>query len=381
VPARADVTTDVLIVGAGPCGLAAAISAMRAGLRVEVLDAGCIVSTITQYPTYVTFFSTAEKLGIGGLPFITAGDKPTRRDALAYYRAAVRHFGIPVRQYEPVESLERIERGAGSGERGSRSAADARLPGPGSPFPPRWLVRSRPRRGGERTVAAHAVVVATGYFGSPNRLGVPGEELPHVRHLYREGHDAFLQDAVVVGGGNSAAEAALDLWRSGARVTLVHWGPTFDMRIKPWVLPDFTNRVAEGAIAAAWNARVAEITPCEVVLRGTDGTFDGLTDQERRIAADHVYVMTGFAPNTALLRQAGVPIDPGTGIPAHHPETLETVVPGVFIAGVVVAGYDANKVFIENGRYHGDRIVARLLGAAAPPEPALSPELAAGEHP
>jgi thioredoxin reductase (NADPH) len=227
-------------------------------------------------------------------------------------------------------------------------------------------------------------VIATGYFGSPNLIGVPGEELPHVRHVYREGHEAFLQHAVVIGGGNSAAEAALDLWRSGARVTLVHFGPAFDKKIKPWVLPDFMNRAAEGSINAVWNARVREITPTHVVVEPTDGTFAGSPAEggaPRLLPADHVYVMTGFAPNVALLRALGVTIDPATGIPAHDAATLETDVPGVFIAGVVVAGYDANKVFIENGRFHGDRIVARLLGRSAPPEPQLSPELRSGEHP
>jgi thioredoxin reductase (NADPH) len=198
-------------------------------------------------------------------------------------------------------------------------------------------------------------------------LGVPGEKLPHVSHVYREGHEAFLQDAVVVGGGNSAAEASLDLWRSGARVTLVHFGPTFDKKIKPWVLPDFTNRVKEGHIAVKWNSRVTAIEPNAVVV---------VTDnREQRLRADRVYVMTGFAPSLALLRESGVPIDPETGIPEHDPETLETSVPGIFIAGVLVAGYDANKVFIENGRYHGDRIVARLSGQRAPAEPRLSAEL------
>jgi thioredoxin reductase (NADPH) len=196
---------------------------------------------------------------------------------------------------------------------------------------------------------------------------VPGEDLPHVTHVYREGHEAFLQDAVVVGGGNSAAEAALDLWRSGARVTLVHFGPTFDKKIKPWVLPDFENRVKEGFIAAKWESRVKAIEPNEVVLKTARG--------EQRIKADRVYVMTGFAPSLGLLREAGIPIDAKTGIPSHDPKTLETSVPGVFIAGVVVAGFDANKVFIENGRYHGDRIVARLLGQRAPMEPKLSAEL------
>jgi thioredoxin reductase (NADPH) len=226
---------------------------------------------------------------------------------------------------------------------------------------------SRTQAGEERRTKAGSVVVATGYFGSPNRLGVPGEDLPHVSHVYREGHEAFLQDAVVVGGGNSAAEAALDLWRSGARVTLVHFGPTFDKKIKPWVLPDFSNRVKEGFIKAKWDSRVTAIEPGEVVLNTARGV--------ERIHADRVYVMTGFAPSVELLREAGVPIDPVTGIPSHNPETLETSVPGVFIAGVVVAGFDANKVFIENGRYHGDRIVARLLGQRAPAEPKLSAEL------
>ena len=196
---------------------------------------------------------------------------------------------------------------------------------------------------------------------------MPGEELPHVTHVYREGHEAFLQPVVVVGGGNSAAEAALDLWRSGASVTLVHFGPTFDKKIKPWVLPDFQNRVKEGSIAVRWNSRVSRITG-ECVTITTRGN-----DEE--LPATRVYVMTGFAPDLTLLRQLGVPIDPETGIPQHDPATLETAVPGIFIAGVVVAGYDANKVFIENGRYHGDRIVARILGQAPPPEARLSAEL------
>lgn len=333
--------TDLVIVGAGPCGLAAAVSAQRAGLRVQVVESGVVVSTIAAYPTYARFFSTAEKLGIADLPFVIATEKPTRRDALAYYRAVVTHFGIPVRQRERVTAID-----GKSGE---------------------FTVVSRPDGGEERRTTTGAVVVATGYFGSPNRLGVPGEDLPHVTHVYREGHEAFLQEVVVVGGGNSAAEAALDLWRSGARVTLVHFGPTFDKKIKPWVLPDFTNRVKEGLISVRWNSRLKEIGSREVLLKTAKG--------EERLRADRVYVMTGFAPSLDLLRATGVPIDEKTGIPRHDPETLETAVPGVFIAGVVVAGYDANKVFIENGRYHGERIVARLMGQRAPAEPKLSAEL------
>jgi len=332
---------DLLIVGGGPCGLAAAISAKRAGLTSVVIEAAAVVSTIAHYPTYVRFFSTAEKLALGDLPFVIATEKPTRRDGLAYYRAVVRHFDLPLRQYERVVAIERDGRG--------------------------FVVRSESRAHGSRVTRAGAVVVATGYFGSPNYLRVPGEDLAHVTHVYREGHEAFDQTVVVVGGGNSAAEATLDLWRSGARVTLVHFGPTFDKKIKPWVLPDFVNREKEGSIAAKWNARVVRIERDSVTIKGRRG--------EERLPADLVYVMTGFAPNTDLLRSVGVPIDAKTGIPSHDPKTLETTIPNLFVAGVVIAGYDANKVFIENGRYHGDKIVARILGKQAPSEPRLSAEL------
>lgn len=332
---------DLLIVGGGPCGLAAAISAQKAGLRPLVLEAQVICATIAQYPTYVRFFSTAAKLSLGGVPFVVASEKPTRRDGLAYYREVVRYFDLPVRQYERVTRIE-----------GSDGA---------------FVVHSSTPDGAGHETRARAVCIATGYFGSPNRIGAPGEELPHVTHVYREGHEAFMQRVVVVGGGNSAAEAALDLWRSGARVTLVHFGPTFDKRIKPWVLPDFENRAKEGSIGVRWNARVTRIEAGHVTIRNDAGS--------ERLEATRVYLMTGFAPDLRLLQQVGVTIDAATGIPAHDPATLETDVPGIFIAGVVVAGYDANKVFIENGRYHGDKIVARLLGRAAPPEPRLSAEL------
>jgi bacillithiol disulfide reductase len=333
---------DLLIVGGGPCGLAAAISAQRAGLRPLVLEAQTICSTIAQYPTYVQFFSTAEKLSLGNVPFVVAGDKPTRRDGLAYYRSIVKHFRIPLRQYERVTRVDVASNGG-------------------------FTVRSRTAAGAEQETQTTAVVIATGYFGSPNKIGVPGEELPHVSHVYREGHEAFLQHAVVIGGGNSAAEAALDLWRSGANVTLAHFGQWFDKKIKPWVLPDFENRVKEGSIAVRWNSRVTRIDPDAVSI---------LTEERiERLEASRVYLMTGFAPDLALLRQIGVPIDERTGIPQHDPVTLETSRPGVFIAGVVVAGYDANKVFIENGRYHGDKIVARILGQRPPPEAKLSAEL------
>jgi thioredoxin reductase (NADPH) len=320
---------DVVVVGAGPCGLAAAISVMRAGMTVAVIDKGPVCNTVVHYPTYATFFSTAEKLSIGGLPFILHETKPGRKDALAYYRGAVKHFGIPVRQFETVVAIEGKA--------------------------PQLVVRSVRRSGVARALRCRAVIVATGYFGTPNLIGAPGEDLPHVSHVYHEAHEAFEQDVVVVGGGNSSAEAALDLYRVGARVTLVHFGPSFDKRIKPWVLPDVTNRIREGSIAVCWDARVTEIRPESVVIDGRDGV--------QELPADHVYLLTGFAPDTSLLAATGVHIDPLTGIPAHDPATFETNVRGVYMVGVLVAGYDANQVFIENGRFHGDRIVAHLTGS------------------
>ncbi len=336
-----------VVIGAGPCGLAAAISLRAAGLDPLVIDAGCVVNAIMQYPTYATFFSTAEKLSLGDLPFLIAEPKPTRRDALAYYRGVVRHFELRVRQYERVTSI--------------RGEAPA-------------FTITTERRDGLHSLQARAVVVATGYWGSPNLLNVPGEGLPHVSHAFREGHHAFQQRAVVVGGGNSAAEAALELWRCGAHVTLVHFGPTFDKKIKPWVLPDLNNRIAEGSIAVQWHARVASIDAMHVHVRPDDDPAGTVTP----IPADHVYLLTGYAPSTDLLRDVGVPIDPATGIPRHDRETLETPVAGLFVAGVVTAGYDANKVFIENGRYHGDRIVARLRGSPPPVTPGVSRDLDGG---
>jgi thioredoxin reductase (NADPH) len=321
--------TDVAIVGAGPCGLAAAIAMKVAGLEALVLDAGCVVSSIAGYPTYMTFFSTAEKLEIGGLPFVVAAEKPSRRDALAYYRAVVEHFALDVRQYERVHSVERGGRG--------------------------FVLCSRRRDGSEHATEARAVVIATGYFGTPNRLDVPGEDLPHVTHVFREGHEAFQQDAVVVGGGNSAVEVALELYRAKARVTLVHFAAELDRGVKPWVLPDIHNRIAEGAIAVRWLSRVTAIEPTAIVLEREGGT--------ERLRADHVYLMTGYTPASGLLTSLGVAIDTTTGIPTHDPATMETNVSGVFIAGVLAAGLDANKIFIENGRDHGGRIAARLAAA------------------
>ncbi|MBL0170667.1 MAG: YpdA family putative bacillithiol disulfide reductase [Gemmatimonadaceae bacterium] len=325
---------DLVVVGAGPCGLAAAIAAQRAGLTAVVFDRGPIVSGIAGYPTYMTFFSTAERIAIGGVPFIVATEKPTRRDALAYYRGVATHFGLDVRAFESVEQLTAIP-----------DADDAR-------GAPRWRVETRHRSGATRVTAARAVVVATGYFGRPNRLQVPGEALPHVRHGYVDGHDAWNETVVIVGGGNSAVDAALDMHRSGGRVTMVHFGDALDPNIKPWVRPEIEARIREGQIAAVFGARVTAIEPEAVVVRSASG--------EQRLPATQVYTMTGYLPETGLLAQVGVPIDATTGIPAHDPLTMATPLPGLYLAGVIASGLQANRIFIENGRDHGDLIVAHL---------------------
>ena len=330
---------DVVIAGAGPCGLACAIAAQRAGLSAVVIDRGSIVSGIASYPTYMSFFSTAARLSIGGVPFIVAAEKPTRRDALAYYRGVASLFALDVRQYETVTELVAS---AGVGCVPSR--------------PTRWMVNTVRRSGVARSYGAHAVIVATGYFGRPNTLGVDGELLPHVQHGYTEGHGAWNEPVVIIGGGNSAVDAALDMYRAGARVTMVHFLPELDAKIKPWVRPDILARIADGSIGARFNSRVVAIEPEQVIVAGPDG--------EESLAATQVYAMTGYLPETGLLERANVPINATTGVPAHNAATMATPVAGIYLAGVIASGFDANKIFIENGRDHGDRIAAHI--AASP---------------
>lgn len=325
-------TIDITVVGAGPCGLGVGIAARRAGLGCTLLDKASVASAISRYPTFMTFFSTAERLEMGGVPFIIAGDKPTRREALRYFQRLVPLFELDVRQYEQVTAV--------SGHAGC------------------FTLRTRSHTDHEREHRARNVVIATGYFDYPNMLGVPGEDLPKVAHAYREGHPYFAQDCMVVGGGNSAVDAALELYRWGARVTLVHFEAGLDRGVKPWVLPDITNRIANGDIWARWQTRIAEILPDRVILRST------VTGALETLRNDWVIAMTGYTPDPALAHGLGVAFDAETGIPHHDAATMETNVPGVFIAGVIAAGNDANKVFIENGRDHGPRIVAHLTGQA-----------------
>ena len=321
-------SVGAVVIGAGPCGLAASVALQHAGVSNVIIERDCLVSGIASYPTEMTFFSTAERIAIGGVPFSVATAKPTRRDALAYYRTVAQHHGVKVRQYETVDAIQRL------GD-------------------DRWRLTSHTRSGDTHVTETSAVVMATGYFGLPNRLGVPGESLAHVHYRFVEGHMAYDQDVVVVGGANSAVDAALELFRAGARVTLVHFDAALDAKVKPWVRPDMEGRIKDGAIAAKFNARVVEIGGDWVDIE-VDGTRE-------RIVAQHVFTMLGYMPETALLKQVDAPIDPETGVPAHNPATMETPLPGLFIAGVLASGFDANKTFIENGRFHGDLIAARIV--------------------
>lgn len=353
---------DLVIVGAGPCGLAAAVAAKEHGLRHAVLDRGCITHSLTRYPYYMTFFSTAERLEIGGVPFAIPEPKPTRREALAYYRHVARRHGLAVRQYEEATTVEREEAPARAGAPRTFTTHTRRTgPWAGRPVPTAPL-RSR------------GVVVATGGFGDPNRLELPGCSDPdgypaNVVHYYKEPYPYFGHDVVVVGGGNSAVETALDLHRNGVGVRMVHFASEFDRGVKPWVRPDIDNRLAGGEIPMHWRSRVARVA----TERRSVEIVDEATGVSSEHPADWVLAMTGWLPDSALLDGLGVATDPETGIPVHDPATMETNVGGVYLAGVVAAGFDANKIFIENGREHGARVAAHMAAGLAAPARASRP--------
>jgi len=323
------VTRDVIIVGAGPSGLAAAIACERRGLDYEVIERGVLVNSIFNFPPHMAFFTTPELLEIGGLPFVSPFEKPTRFEALRYYRRVVDICTLKVSLGQAVQRVVR----RGDGPEGL------------------FVVRSH-SASGERTQEARAVVLAVGYYDQPNLLGVPGEGLPHVHHYYKEAHPFYGQRVVVVGGSNSAAEAALELYRAGAKVTLVHRHATLSSSIKYWVLPDLQNRINEGSIAARFNTRVTEITP-GVVWVETDG-------QRQELPADAVLLLTGYHTDREFLKRCGVQVDSVTCVPYHDADTFETNVPNVFLVGGVVGGVDTAPVFIENGRLHGEKVIGLI---------------------
>jgi thioredoxin reductase (NADPH) len=319
---------DLLIVGAGPCGIATALAAKTAGLTPCLVDRGPLCASIMGYPLYMQFFSTPDKLEVGGIPFPTAERNATRREALTYYRKVAAAAEIETRLFHHVLRVE--------GSQGD------------------FQVHTLRDNGTTEVLRTSHVVMATGGFHAPNHLGVPGEDLPKVSHHYVEAHPYWRQDVLVVGGANSAVEAALELYRTGARVTLVHFAMDFDRGVKPWILPDIRNRLYAGDITVRWGHRVAEIHPDSVVLQ------DETSGQRETLANDRVLALTGWRADPGPLVAMGVPVDDHTGVPVHDPDTMETPVPGIFIAGVLAAGHDANRIFIENGRWHGVAIARAI---------------------
>ena len=319
-------TYDIVCIGAGPTGLATAIEARRAGMRPLVIDKGCLCNSIYNYPANMVFFTTPELLEIGDLPLVCAAEKPTRVEALKYYRKAAEHYKLELRLFERVLSVE---------------GSDGR-----------FSVNTQTEKGIEQSYPAKKVAVASGYYDLPNELHVPGEDLPHVSHYYTQPHEYWNQDVVVVGGKNSAAEAALDLFRNGAKVTLVHRHAQLGATIKYWVRPDIENRIKAGEVRALFETRVKCITSDEVIVENGAG--------EKRLPARHVFALTGYHPDFAFIESLGVRLDPETRKPALDANSLESNVSGIHLAGVVIGGRHTSEIFIENGRFHGKQIIEAL---------------------
>jgi thioredoxin reductase (NADPH) len=317
---------DVLVVGAGPTGLACAIEAKRVGLRSVVVDKGCLCNSIFHYPSHMTFFTTPELLEIGDIPFPSVNPKPNRNEALEYYRKVAAHYDLEIHQYELVEVI--------TGSDGD------------------FTVRTRDKFQREHFYRTRKLVVATGYYDLPNYMGIPGEDLPKVHHYYDDPHPYYDLDVLVIGGKNSAAIAALDLWRHGARVTLVHRGPKIHRGVKYWILPDIENRIKNGEIVAHFETDVTRISADSVTLQMPKG--------ELVIPNDYVFAMTGYHPDFDFLESLGVQIEGDDRCPVCSPKTHESNVPGMYLAGVIVAGSRTHEIFIENGRFHG-RLIAQDL--------------------
>ena len=327
--AAEDETFDFLVVGAGPTGLACAIEAQKAGFRSVLVDKGCICNSLFHYPAHMTFFTTPELLEIGDIPFPSPNPKPTRNEALQYYRLVAAYYKLDVRQYHRVERI--------TGTDGA------------------FTVHTEDRFGRPGAIKARKLAISTGYYDLPNFMGIPGESLSKVHHYYNDPHPYFEMDVVVIGGKNSAAIVALELWRSGARVTLVYRGKGVQPHVKYWIKPDIENRIKNGEIKAYFQSNVVEIQQDAVVIETPQGrvTLDN----------DFVFAMTGYHPDFDFLEALGIRFEGEDRLPVCNAVTLESNVPGIYLAGVIVAGSRTNEIFIENGRHHGLQIATALKSA------------------
>ena len=315
------VPLDVIVIGAGPTGLACAIELKKRGVRAIVIDKGCLTNSLYNYPTHMTFFTTPELLEIGDIPMTSLNDKPTRTEALKYYRRVAEHYKLDIHQYELVESI--------AGENGDFTVKTS-------------VASYNPNK----------VIISTGYYDVPNMLNVPGEELPKVIHYYKEPHPYYDHEVMVVGAKNSAAIAALELFWTGAGVTLVHRGPEIHRHVKYWIKPNIENRIKNGEIKAYFNTHVVAIRPKSVIL----DTPDGRTE----VRNDFVLAMIGYSPDMTFLNANGITLDPASQKPRTDPDTLESERKGIYLAGVIVAGMHTNEIFIENGRFHGVQIAQAI---------------------
>jgi thioredoxin reductase (NADPH) len=319
-------TFDAIVIGAGPTGLACAIELKRRNIRAMILDKGCLTNSLYNYPTHMTFFTTPELLEIGDIPMTSLNEKPTRTEALKYYRRVAEHYKLDIHQYELVESV--------TGEDNAFTVA--------TPV---------------ATYTARKVIISTGYYDVPNLLNVPGEELPKVIHYYKEPHPYYDHEVMVVGAKNSAAIAALELFWTGARVTLVHRGAEIHRHVKYWIKPNIENRIKNGEIKAYFNSHVVAIRPKSVVLDTPDGRVE--------VKNDFVLAMIGYSPDMKFLNATGIALDPVSQRPRTNPDTLESERKGIYLAGVIVAGMHTNEIFIENGRFHGAQIANAIAGELA----------------
>ncbi|WP_173918756.1 YpdA family putative bacillithiol disulfide reductase [Halobacillus sp. Marseille-Q1614] len=316
----------VIIIGAGPCGMSAAIELKRKGIDALIIEKGNVVNSIYHYPTHQTFFSSSEKLEIGNIPFITELQKPVRNEALAYYRAVAERESLRIHSFEKVK---KVEKHAG-----------------------KFRVHTEKEAGEEMEYEASYVVAATGYYDQPNYMNVPGEELDKVMHYFKEAHPYYRKNVVIIGGKNSAADAALELVKAGAYVTVLYRGKEYSRSIKPWILPLFEALVDKGTVEMEFEAGIKEITQTSVIYE--------CRGKEKIVDNDFVFAMTGYRPNHPFLTSMGVEMDEETGRPAFDEETMETNIEGIYIAGVIAAGYNNNEIFIENGRFHGGKIAESI---------------------